>query len=80
MPDMHTEEDLKAVIAENLHIPVTEVSETLEYSTVRQWDSLAHVSLILGLESTFGVSIDDDRVVELTNYRAIRDFILGQRA
>jgi citrate synthase len=80
MPHMHTEEDLKAVIAENLRIPVTEVSETLEYSTVRQWDSLAHVSLILGLESTFGVTIDDDLVVELTSYRAIRDFILGQRA
>ena len=80
---MHTnrsEEALKALIAESLRIPVTEVGETLEYSTVRQWDSFGHVSLILGLESTFGVTIDDDRVLELTSYRAIRDFILVQNA
>ena len=83
MSNMHTtrsEDALKAIIAESLHIPVTEASETLEYSSVRQWDSLAHVTLILELESTFGVNIDDDRVLELTNYPAIRDFILGQRA
>jgi acyl carrier protein len=80
-PVTHMSEDrLKRIVAESLRIPVDRVSESLEFSTVPEWDSLGHVSLMLALEGEYGVSIPDDLVLELTTYGAIRDFILQQSA
>jgi citrate synthase len=44
-------------------------------STLQNWDSLGHINLVLAIEETYGVIVDEDAVVELTSVRAIRDFV-----
>ncbi|HEX7939007.1 MAG TPA: acyl carrier protein [Gemmatimonadaceae bacterium] len=51
-----------------------EVSE-LEQSDVPEWDSLAHVSLILAIEEEFGVQVDAADAIELTSYDAVARFL-----
>ena len=38
---------------------------------IENWDSLRHLNLILALEEEFGVSIPDEEVGNLVNYKLI---------
>ena len=50
-----------------------------EQAAIGTWDSLAHVSLMLALESEFGISIDVTDQVRLTSYGAIHDWLAERR-
>lgn len=43
--------------------------EALEFRQVPQWDSLAHLQLILELEREFAVTIENDDVLHMTSVR-----------
>ena len=66
------------VIAGVLKIPVGAVTDDLEFNGVPQWDSLNHVNLMLELEQVYGVTVDEEHMVELTSVRAIRQFVHEQ--
>jgi citrate synthase len=70
--------DLDELIATTLKIPQEQLSDTLEYGSIQQWDSLSHVNLMLRLEDAYGIEIDEDTMIELTSVRAIRDFVREQ--
>ncbi len=63
------------VIAEQLRLPVSRVREDLRFGGVPEWDSLNHVNLMLALEKEYGVTVDEERMVELTSVGAIRSFL-----
>lgn len=69
---------LEHVIAEVLRISVSNVTDALRFNEIPEWDSLSHVNLMVALESAYSVSIDEDRMLELTDVAAIRQFI-GQK-
>jgi citrate synthase len=62
------------LIAEVFKVPRDRIADDLEYGAIEQWDSLAHVNLMLALEEACGVEIDEDLMVELTSIAALRDF------
>jgi acyl carrier protein len=66
---------LEEVIATALNISASKVADPLAFNSIPEWDSLAHVNLMLSLEEAYGVPIDEDRMVELTSVRAIRKFL-----
>ena len=51
------------------------VTDDLAFRSIRQWDSLNHVNLMLALESSLDTEIDDDLMVELASVKAIRRFV-----
>ncbi|MGF1431024.1 citrate/2-methylcitrate synthase [Kitasatospora sp. LaBMicrA B282] len=73
---MHTADQL---IARTLGIDVEAVTADLEYQSVREWDSLGHVALMVALENAHGVHIDDDLMLTLRSVAAIRAFVDGDR-
>ena len=66
---------VEALIASTLNIPVEQVTEESDMSTLQNWDSLGHINLVLAIEETYGIIVDEDAVLELTSVRAIRDFV-----
>lgn len=66
---------IEALIASTLNIPLDEVTPESDMTTLQNWDSLGHINLVLAIEETYGVIVDEDAVVELTSVRAIRDFV-----
>ncbi len=62
-------EDLKEVL-ENV-LDVDSISESDSAKTVRNWDSVRHLNLILALEERFGISFEADEIPELVSVRAI---------
>ncbi|MFG2528937.1 citrate/2-methylcitrate synthase [Streptomyces sp. NPDC048516] len=65
------------LIARTLGIAEDRVTDTLEYQSIREWDSLGHVSLMVALEGAYGVVVDDERLLALRSVAAIRAFAGG---
>ena len=40
--------------------------------TIKSWDSLKHINLVLALEEEFGVSIPDEEAANITSYTLIK--------
>lgn len=52
-------------------VPESELSEESSTDTIANWDSLRHLNMILALEEEFGVSIPDEEVGNMVNYKII---------
>ena len=42
------------------------------YGHTDGWDSVGHMELVVGIEAAFGVAIDADDVLEMSDYAAVR--------
>lgn len=69
------EAKLREVVRVALELPADADVTRAAQSGMESWDSLAHVSLMLALESEFAISIDVADQIRLTSYAAIRDFL-----
>lgn len=63
------------VIASTLGVLETDVTPESDMTTLPKWDSVGHINLILALEQEYGVTIDEDAIIELTSVQAIREFV-----
>ena len=52
-------------------IPVEEISEESSLDSIESWDSIRHLNLILAIEEEFGITIPDEEVGNLVNYKLI---------
>ncbi|MBR1217513.1 hypothetical protein JQ557_05915 [Bradyrhizobium sp. U87765 SZCCT0131] len=69
--------ELESTIATALGVPAASITDDLAYRDIAEWDSLAHVRLMLEIEARYGVAITSDHVSELTSVGAIRAFLLN---
>lgn len=70
-----TEQKLRQAFARGLNMPEDEVNESLEYASTAGWDSVAHMSLIASLDSTFAITLDTDDVIEMSSYVKAREIL-----
>jgi len=59
-------------------IPVEEISEESSLDSIESWDSIRHLNLILAIEEEFGITIPDEEVGNLINYKLIELIINEQ--
>ncbi len=52
-------------------LPLESINEDASTDNLDNWDSLRHLNLILALEEEFGVSIPDEEVGNLVNFKLI---------
>ena len=55
------------------------VSDETSNATLGGWDSLAHINLVLAIESTYGLSLSVEEALEATSVGAIKR-LLARRA
>jgi acyl carrier protein len=55
-----------------LEVPADSIGPDTSMDTVESWDSLRHLTLVLALESEFGVQIADEDAGGITSYPLIR--------
>ncbi|HEV8509911.1 MAG TPA: acyl carrier protein [Gemmatimonadales bacterium] len=72
------EAKLQDIIRAALELPRDADVTSARQPEIGNWDSLAHVSLMLGIESEFGVSIAVADQLNLTSYSAIRGYLEDQ--
>jgi acyl carrier protein len=61
---------LKAAFVEALGLPDDFDVTGLEYRSIAEWDSLAHLALVTTVETTFDVMFDIDDVLGLRSFSA----------
>lgn len=66
---------VQALLAEVFEVPVDQVTPTLQFGDLPQWDSLGHMDLMLRLEEQFSVDISTETIAELVSIPAICDYI-----
>ncbi len=67
---MNSEERVREVLAAILGIDPASVGPETSPETVKNWDSLRHMRLVMALEESFGITIPDDDIVNMTSYTA----------
>jgi acyl carrier protein len=63
---------LLALIAGTLGISPSDVTEESDSTNTRKWDSLRQVMLMTELETTYGIELTDQELVDTTSVAKIR--------
>ncbi len=71
-------ERIKQVMADSFQVPLEEIPGDASIDEFPKWDSLAHMELMLALESELGVRIPASAMLDLLSLDAIEDYLLGQ--
>jgi acyl carrier protein len=66
---------LRTAFRESLALPDDFDVDDLEYRGIEGWDSLAHMTLVAGIEDTFQVMIDTDDVIDLSSFGRAKEIL-----
>ena len=66
------DERIRAIMAEVLRLPEDRIGADAAIGTVPNWDSTAHMRMMLALEDAFGIELDEAHMVEMTSLARIR--------
>lgn len=65
---MTNREKYDAAFMETFGIGSSELGSGLQYQSIRAWDSVGHMALIVALEDSFDVMLEIDDVVDFGSY------------
>lgn len=71
-------EDLRSLLAEIFHMQASEITPDAQLGELPQWDSMAHMDLMVALESRFSVEITPEIISQLTSLPAIQAHLHGR--
>lgn len=69
------EQKLKEIFADALSISIDGVNDGLEYKSIPEWDSTAHMVLIASIEDAFDIMLDTDDVVDMSSFAKAKEII-----
>ena len=69
------DERIRAIMAEVLRLPAERIGAEAAIGTVPNWDSTAHMRMMIALEDAFGIELDESRMVEMTSFTKIRNVV-----
>ncbi|WP_186406081.1 acyl carrier protein [Candidatus Accumulibacter aalborgensis] len=61
-------ERIRSVFSQALGLPEEFVNDQLLYSSVKAWDSVAHMALVAALEDEFGIMLDTEDVIDMSSF------------
>ena len=69
------DERVRTQFVECFGISADIVVDELEYASIPQWDSVAHMSLIVGLEDEFDIMIETDDVIDMNSFKKAKEIV-----
>ena len=66
------ENRIKNIMSAVFEIPASEIDGDSSVDTIKSWDSLKHMNLIIALEEEFQITIPDEEVGNLISYPLIK--------
>jgi acyl carrier protein len=66
---------LRQIVANVLGVPTDAVSSTSSPRDFPQWDSAAHIDIVLSVEAEFGVSFSPDEMLDSLSIGAIEEIL-----
>ena len=66
---------LEDIFSETLGIDRTRVVDTLEYNSIKEWDSVAHMALIAALEEAYDIMLETEDVIDMSSVGRARGIL-----
>lgn len=71
------EQKVRAIIARIMQVDAALIGDNASPSTIATWDSLRHMKLVLAVEEEFGVTFDEEQIIQMISFPKILS-ILGE--
>ena len=68
-------DELKQILSDTLGVAEKRITEESSVENMENWDSLAHLNIVMSLEQHFGISISPMEAVEMTNLKSMRQVL-----
>jgi acyl carrier protein len=65
------EELVRTILADVLGLDPSEVDDTTSPDTVKAWDSLQHLTIVLSLEEEFEIQFDEEETLAVVSFPLI---------
>jgi acyl carrier protein len=69
------ENKLKNVLSIVFNVDINKINNESSPDSIPNWDSLAHMNLVVALEEEFDVEFNDDEINEMLNYALIKEIL-----
>ena len=66
---------LYEIFSNSLNIALGDVNEELTYQSIPEWDSVAHMVLVAGLEEGYDIMLDTDDIIDMNSVENARDIL-----
>jgi len=78
--DKAKSEHVRQIIADTLFISIDEVGEDASQDTLKNWDSLQQMNIVLALEQSFGVRFKPEEFSAMSNVEKILQHLQAKQA
>ena len=68
---MANEQKIKKILSDILKIKISSINNKTTHQTIKTWDSVAHLHIVMALENNFKISFTPNEVVSLLSYSKI---------
>lgn len=72
---MDNTEKLQNCFADSLGIGVDKVEDSLEYNSIPEWDSIAHMKLVAALETAFDIMFDTEDIIDMGSFKKAKEIV-----
>ncbi|MGD8189316.1 acyl carrier protein [Brevibacillus ginsengisoli] len=69
---------LRKIFADTLDLPEEQIIDSLEYNSIPNWDSVAHMALIAALDDTFNIMIDTEDVIDFNSFKKVKEVLMNK--
>ena len=66
---MSNKEKYQNIFIKSLDLEKSKFNENIKFNEVPEWDSIAHMTLMSGLEEGFGITMETDDIVDFSSYK-----------
>lgn len=66
---------LRQIFGKAFNINPDSVNSEMNSDSIKEWDSLGHITLILEIEENFGVKFPSEKIIELTAVNKIEEIL-----
>jgi acyl carrier protein len=71
---------LKQIMSEIFRITESEITENSSMETIKSWDSLQHLNLMLAVEEHFDIKLDADEIPKATSFSILYNLITKKQS
>ncbi|AVZ84743.1 acyl carrier protein [Acinetobacter sp. WCHA45] len=66
---------LQKIFAETIGISIDKIADDLKYSSIPEWDSITHMTLIAVIEQEFDIMIDAEDVIDMNSFAKAKEIV-----
>jgi acyl carrier protein len=69
------ESKLRSIFAETLRIDEAQVVDNLEYNSISEWDSIAHMALVVEIDDAFDIMLDTEDLIDMSSFAKTKEIL-----